>query len=121
LAAQTAGSRRGVGHGGLPVLRASTAEPLTTSRLPVACRVQSPDANDLDRLDSEIIPAGFGYAGFCRERGGDGSTAPYFWRRLGSETARCAVLLDEGINEDVGSPLQGAEERDRFEQALVPH
>src|SRR5712671_5774647 len=93
------GSRHGVGHGGLPVLRASTAGPPTTRRLPGTSRAQAPEANDLDRPDPEIIPAGFGYSGFCRERGGGGSTAPYFRTRHGSKTARRAVLLDEGVNE----------------------
>jgi hypothetical protein len=76
--------------------------------------------NALDRPDPEIIPAGFGPSGFCPERGGGGSTAPYFWKRLGSKTATCAVLLNEGDNKEVESPLQGAEERERFEQGLIP-
>jgi RNA polymerase sigma factor (sigma-70 family) len=29
--------------------------------------------------------------------------------------------LNEGVNAEVESPLQGAEERERFEQALLPH
>ncbi len=46
--------------GGRPVHRASTAGLLTTGRLPGTSPVQSPDANDLDRPDVEIIPAGLG-------------------------------------------------------------
>ena len=29
--------------------------------------------------------------------------------------------MNEGVIEEVGSPLQGTEERERFEQALLPH
>jgi hypothetical protein len=45
----------------------------------------------------------------------------YFWTRLGSKRARCAVLLNEGVSEVVESPLQGVGERERFEHALLPH
>ena len=43
-----------------PVHRASTAGRLTTGRLPGTSLVQSPDANDLDRPDAEIILPGLG-------------------------------------------------------------
>ena len=54
------GSLRGVGDGGLLVLRIGTAGHLTTRRLPGTSRAQSPFTNHLDRPDPEVIPAGFG-------------------------------------------------------------
>jgi hypothetical protein len=42
--------------------------------LPGTSRVQSAFANDLDRPDQQIIPAGLGDSRFCRERGGGGAT-----------------------------------------------
>ena len=77
----------GTDHGGLPVIRASTAGRLTTRRMPGTSRVQSPNANDLDRPDPEIIPANLGDSGFFREGNGGGSTSHCFWKILVNKIA----------------------------------
>ena len=89
------------GHGGLPVLRASTAGPLTTRRLPGTSRAQAPDANDLDRPDPEIIPAGFGDSGILpRETAVADRPRPISGQDLGLKQPGRAVLLHEGVNDE---------------------
>jgi RNA polymerase sigma factor (sigma-70 family) len=57
----------------------------------------------------------------CREKSGRRTTAHYSWRSSGNKVARCAVYLGDGVNEVGRNALQGADERERFEQAVLPH
>jgi RNA polymerase sigma factor (sigma-70 family) len=40
---------------------------------------------------------------------------------MGVKQQEARSYYNEGVNEEVESPLQGVEERERFEQALLPH
>jgi hypothetical protein len=61
------------------------------ARLPGTSLVQFPDANDLDRPDPEIIPAGFADARLCRAIGGGGATAHSSQTSRGKKIAGCAA------------------------------
>jgi RNA polymerase sigma factor (sigma-70 family) len=57
----------------------------------------------------------------CRENSARRTTAHYSWRNSGNKVAGCAVYLGDGVNEVGRNALQGADERERFEQAVLPH